>query len=740
MQVYEACTSHPFSFGPTPNWKGIPKEIQDGEWCVWKAKPKTNGKFDKIPCNNTGNITKKGKWLTYEEAKALYSANTAEYNGVGRRMSLDDSFVYGDVDNSKKLPKGWPNTYLEVSPSGKGLHAIWLAETLPHDDTTTPHEMYSGHGGRFLTITGVKVNRKRITKVNGELADWVRNVKPKERMSISNSSLPTIPLYDTLEPVEHLVITPGSIEYLTTGIAQDRSVSLFKAIGELYQLKLSDSVIMGYLCGTMAINTALDHRHQDYNAALEYLWNDCKKQSAKYTKSIETREEAEDQLHTFNEYHGLVRVDGKTFVVERQRDSNTGYMRTILSNINEIKTYFKNQTIIMKNSKGDPKRIPIITAWETSELQRKYTQAMFKPIAGLVAQSRQLPDTKEYNFYQGLNVTPKKGNCTKIKKHILETWCNNRKNIYHYIMSWMANMFQRPDNMGMSAIVLHSGEGTGKNLIIENILAQALGTHATMCTRPEDISGRFNAHLAESVLVYLNEAVWGGDKNKTGTLKSLITDRTLSIERKFMPKITVRNCTHIMLSSNEEWVAPIGMQDRRWCVLDLNERWRQNHDYFDKLVHEIESGGREAFIYELLNFDISSFNPGKIPQTNSITKKLNQLLGAHSVTQWWFEYLRTGLASSARITTPSMKSWDKESILLNKSILHTEYLEWMEQHKKGHPSTDSAFAREMRKICFIKNARPTVQDKRENCYAVYPLAECREQFNEKTNTNMNWEE
>ena len=55
------------------------------------------------------------------------------------------------------------------------------------------------------------------------------------------------------------------------------------------------------------------------------------------------------------------------------------------------------------------------------------------------------------------------------------------------------------------------------------------------------VVGRFNSHMKEALLVFANEAVWGGDKVAEGTLKAMITDRETAIEFKGKDIVWVQN-------------------------------------------------------------------------------------------------------------------------------------------------------------------------------------------------------
>jgi hypothetical protein len=87
---------------------------------------------------------------------------------------------------------------------------------------------------------------------------------------------------------------------------------------------------------------------------------------------------------------------------------------------------------------------------------------------------------------------------------------------------------------------------------------------------PNGVLGEFNSALEGVKLLYLDELVWGGDKQKAGILKKMVTEQNLDINRKHMPSYCVKNLLNICMSSNEDWVVPAGLNARRYLICDVD--------------------------------------------------------------------------------------------------------------------------------------------------------------------------
>jgi hypothetical protein len=351
-------------------------------------------------------------------------------------------------------------------------------------------------------------------------------------------------------------------------------------------------------------------------------------------------------------------------------------------------------------------------------------------------------------------VTPKEGDVGLILDHIRQVWCSGDDGAYRYVLGWMARLFQYPGEPGHTVIVLKSGEGTGKNIIID-MLVKALGEHAVTATKPGDLTGRFNDHLATAVLVFANEAVWGGDKSQEGALKSLITDETLSVERKYLPKFDVRNCCHLMMASNNDWVAPVGLDDRRFVILDVSNERQGDFAYFRRLRDQIKNGGTAAFVHYLLTLDISDFEVRELPDLglNQATKSAAKILGADSVTQWVFECLYngeiphqreelvSGFSSDRTVKTAVdlASGWDDGAVTIARSELQSAYVDWCTKRRK-RASDPAVIGAKLRALTGAADSRPRDGARRLRVYVVPWLPDARQRFEKATRQVWAWPE
>ncbi|WP_455256918.1 hypothetical protein [Peptoniphilus asaccharolyticus] len=111
------------------NLENIPEYLKENaSWCLWKYEIRNN-KETKIPFNPTtdsyGSVNNPKTFTSFDKA----SEKLSSYDGLGIRV--DGKLVAIDVDGcvingglndlAKEIVSHFPQSYIEFSPSGKGL-------------------------------------------------------------------------------------------------------------------------------------------------------------------------------------------------------------------------------------------------------------------------------------------------------------------------------------------------------------------------------------------------------------------------------------------------------------------------------------------------------------------------------------------------------------------------------------------------------------------------------------------
>lgn len=343
-----------------------------------------------------------------------------------------------------------------------------------------------------------------------------------------------------------------------------------------------------------------------------------------------------------NETHALARVKGRTFILMEEPDE-LGNPSYILSAEKDFNLFYRNVTVSlpkMTRSGVTYEQKSVAPIWLAHPERRTVTRIVFKPSGG--------ETSAEYNVFKGWGVKPAAydpENPTRGCAKIIDL-CQRlfgRGPHGDWAMAWLADLFQNPEEKPGTALVLRSKEGAGKGTLMNAVLGPILMNAYVHIGNRKHLTSNFNSILQGTLLFFVDEAIWAGDKEGEGALKYLITEPTLMIEGKGKDAFAIANLARVVFASNEKWVVPVGPHGRRFHVVDCDEEMAQNTRYFDAIRAEANNGGREAFFSYLMNFDTSKFDLRNPPVTDALVSQKIQTLRSDSVAHWFFERLYEGV-------------------------------------------------------------------------------------------------
>lgn len=224
-----------------------------------------------------------------------------------------------------------------------------------------------------------------------------------------------------------------------------------------------------------------------------------------------------------------------------------------------------------------------------------------------------------------------------IRRHILEAWCNNDEGLNTYVLNWLAFMFQKPELIPGTCLMLRSPEGAGKSIILK-ALNKIVGRHYLQITDTGKLTGRFNSQLKDVFLLFADEAFFFGKKEDDGILKGMITEPYRTVEAKGENAFNIENHLHLIMASNNPQLVIAGERARRYVVLDVSDRFIGQTEYFKALGAEIEANGPAELYWHLMQRDISQFVPAEIPRTNGL---LYQIIMSDYFRFYFYNMLKT---------------------------------------------------------------------------------------------------
>lgn len=345
-----------------------------------------------------------------------------------------------------------------------------------------------------------------------------------------------------------------------------------------------------------------------------------------------------------------------------------------------------------------------------------------------------------YNLWQGFAVEPRPGDCSLYLAHVMDNVCCGNAEHYAYLLNWMARAVQKPDEIGYTAIVVRGRQRTGKTFFGQ-WFGKLFGTHMWHIADADLLVGRFNAHLRDSVLIVADEAFYAGDKKHESKLKMLITQEEVPYEPKGVDTEMGPNYTHLIMSSDKDWVVPVGLDEQRFFILNVSDRRMNQHDYFRAIERQMLDGGLEALLHQLLTRDISEFQVRAVPQTEALVRQ--KLLSMSPEQEWWYLKLRDGAI------LPRHDGW-VPSVACDE--LQRDYVAYAEMRRLARPAAPTMLGMFLGDICPGKYpcrvqrsvpssaaAEPGVKKYRRLWhYEFPPLEDCRSHFERHLGSQYRW--
>ena len=401
------------------------------------------------------------------------------------------------------------------------------------------------------------------------------------------------------------------------------------------------------------------------------------------------REMAVDpMLMDFNNRYAVVQNAGGGTCRVVYEEEIDGAKRMVLQPPDSFKSFYSNQFVTIQVQQGNntvARQLPAGRWWFEHPRRRSYRSIVFLP--------GQEVEDDVYNLWRGFAYEARPGgSCDLYLACVQDCVCDGNEEVYEYLLNWMALAVQQPDQPGHTAIVMRGGQGTGKGTFARTF-SKLFGRHGKQITNALHLTGHFNAHLRDCVVLFADEAVAADDRNHEAVLKTIVTEEEMMVTPKGKDPTVEKNYLHVIMASNSNWVVPTGYDDRRFVVLDINEDHKTDRAYWTKLRAELDSGGYEALLYMLATRDVSKFNPREKPQTSALQEQ--KTLSFEPLARWWYGVLQEGFI--------------REVVLTNGAMIPTGYVGW-----SYNSSVPTGMRRSSHMIGqFLRKALPEDYDRRQ---------------------------
>jgi hypothetical protein len=411
----------------------------------------------------------------------------------------------------------------------------------------------------------------------------------------------------------------------------------------------------------------------------------------------------------------VVSDGGKTWVCTETVDPELGTLTIEQISPTAFKDLYAHETVM--TARGRQQAAPL---WLRAEGRPTYP-------GGFALLPEQTAPPGVYNLWRGFGYKPDKDatvwNARPFLWHIKYVICGGDKLAFKYLLGWLAHAVQYPAKQAEVAVVLIGGRGTGKGTL-GRYFRDIFGAHGTHIQSPEHLTGRFTGHLRSTIGLFVDEAFFAGDRASNNKLKSLITEDRIMLESKNMNAYPAKNRLKIMMATNEQFAISAGIDERRFFVVKVSDRAKQDHAYFQRLNQWWETGGSSALLTLLQRIDLSEFNIRKVPNTAALDQqKLEALTGLDA---WLFEKLQS--------EENWKQKWSAEEISRNFGW----YCDQKGGRYKYENTSPRAVGKGLRQWLEVNRKREQNTQNRRWVLMLPELQEARRQFATKLDMRIDW--
>ena len=262
-----------------------------------------------------------------------------------------------------------------------------------------------------------------------------------------------------------------------------------------------------------------------------------------------------------------------------------------------------------------------------------------------------------------------------ILHHIREVLANGNEEHYRYIMSWFWRILNEPWNKTQIFLLFYGEQGTGKTIIADFLIEYIIGKNLSFSTNGiKPLTQRFNGCTMSKIFCCCNELSTISDTGSNwhagfDSMKNLITDKLISVEKKGLEHIMIENHINFMGTTNNPNAIKVEKGDRRYACFEVSNKYKGDYEYFDKLGESMKLGGNDFLTYMTEIYPKEDLvNLRKIPTTQF---RKNLMENSKTPVDRFIDDLL-----SDDYTMDERKWISKEEKEISKKGLYEEYLFW----------------------------------------------------------------
>jgi hypothetical protein len=249
------------------------------------------------------------------------------------------------------------------------------------------------------------------------------------------------------------------------------------------------------------------------------------------------------------------------------------------------------------------KKVQTAAAWLKWDMRHELKTLVYAPGKPLITD-------ESYNTWKGWGTVPKAGNVQPFFQLLNHLFSTAPHAVLEWFTRWLAYPIQNPGTKMYTAAALHGlRQGTGKSLLFYTI-GRIYGDNFTE-VKQRDLHASFNGWAENKQFVLVDDVTGSGTEKRemADHVKTLITQRELRLNKKYIPDYTVADCVNYAATSNQPDAFFLEDDDRRFFVheVTVDPLPKEFFSIYDEWLWGPENGA-QAVHHHLLKVHMGSFD------------------------------------------------------------------------------------------------------------------------------------
>jgi hypothetical protein len=313
--------------------------------------------------------------------------------------------------------------------------------------------------------------------------------------------------------------------------------------------------------------------------------------------------------HYFEKY--FAKILSPTMFVETKKNDYVLYKRSDFGVALQHLHYWEYDKKV-----GEVIKKPFILKWLSDENIRFYNNVDYYPTMDMCPENT----FNLWNDFPIKSIPLDKDADTSLLHFHLKTLLKGDEKDIDWFLNWLAHIVRFPHKKTEVAVVLYDKQfGTGKSMIAEEFLKKIIGIKKMIVTcKTDKVFGKFT-NTQGKLLCVLNEASGKETFELNEVIKESITGKTIEMEKKGIDSIQISDYLNYIITTNNLNCIKLEEGDRRFMVFNTSSKMKGDVEYFNKLASVLDDDIiMRKFYEELMNRDLSNFNPSRDRQNNKI--------------------------------------------------------------------------------------------------------------------------